>query len=421
MVSPKGTWVLRDGVWHDAESSDGDGIVISDSVVMGDVIQNFIQNDPEQIVHAVKEALENLGFSSNGAHPTRISNEEEIQLQHTLTLANSIAERGLELDGWTEISLGYACELERDMNGARVHFERAQKIAERGPTGGNPDIRLRRHAELGLSILEMELGNLNSAEKMVHKLRLDFKRDNDSQGTSNAEEILGLIAYSRGNYKKAETYHSASLSIREEIGDEYGVATSKANLGNVAMSQWDVDEAQRLFTQAESSDPSDKDKAHLLCNRGVNEMQKGNVTKAIGLLNQSLKIRKEINHSSGLTECYNYLGTAYMMQGKFPQGWDICKKARDNANRDQDMGAKAHALYHMGQASVSMGRMSRGIGELRDARKIFQNIGDRAGTSNCNSMLRRLNVNVQDGEILVPNLGFWVGLVLLAILFLVLL
>jgi len=36
-------------------------------------------------------------------------------------------------------------------------------------------------------------------------------------------------------------------------------------------------------------------------------------------------------------------------------------------------------------------------------------------------MLRRLNVNVQDGEILVPNLGFWVGLVLLAILFLVLL
>jgi hypothetical protein len=38
-----------------------------------------------------------------------------------------------------------------------------------------------------------------------------------------------------------------------------------------------------------------------------------------------------------------------------------------------------------------MGNMSRGISELRLARGIFQNMRDREGTSNCDSMLRRLN------------------------------
>jgi tetratricopeptide (TPR) repeat protein len=391
MANSKGNnWVLRDGVWHDTVSSDSNGIVISDSVVMGDVIQNIILENPDHIIHAVREALDNLGFSAKGAHPTSISGEQEIQLQHTLTLADSITERGLELGGWTEISLGYACELKRDMNGARMHFERALRIAKRDPPE-EQDTRLHRHAELGIAILEMELGNLNTAEKIAQELRLDFLQDNDTLGTSNAEEILGLIAYSRGNYQQAESYHSASLNMRESIGYEEGIANSKVNLGNVAMSQQKVDKASNLFSEAQSSDPSERDKAQLLCSRGVNEMQKGNVSRAIDLLNQSLKIRNKIKHSDGQTECYNYLGTAYMMQGRFDKGWDVCSKARDNADRDQDEGAKAHALFHMGQASVSMGNMSRGISELRLARGIFQNMRDREGTSNCDSMLRRLN------------------------------
>ena len=198
---------------------------------------------------------------------------------------------------------------------------------------------------------------------------------------------------------------AAGLKVRPPHRD----ANSKINLGNVAMSQQKVDKASNLFSEAQSSDPSERDKAQLLCSRGVNEMQKGNVSRAIDLLNQSLKIRNKIKHSDGQTECYNYLGTAYMMQGRFDKGWDVCSKARDNADRDQDEGAKAHALFHMGQASVSMGDMSRGISELRLARGIFQNLRDREGTSNCDSMLRRLNTE--------PNFWILAGLGFIAVLF----
>ena len=253
----------------------------------------------------------------------------------------------------------------------------------------------------------MELGNLNSAEKIVQELRLEFLHDNDTLGISNAEEILGLIAYSRGNYQQAESYHSTSLSMRESIGYEEGVASSKVNLGNVAMSQQKVDKASNLFSEVQSSDPSDRDRAQLLCSRGVNEMQKGNVSTAIDLLNQSLEIRHKIKHSAGQTECYNYLGTAYMMQGRFNQGWDVCRKARNNAESDQDWGAMAHALFHMGQACVSMGNMSQGIGELRSAREIFKNLGDIEGMSNCDSMLRRFNAEPNPQQITLDD-GFWI-------------
>lgn len=384
-------WVLRDGIWYDTDTIEEEGIVITDSVVMGDVIQNFIQHNPEQLLNSVKEALSQLGFSDELRPPREMDQYQEVQLHHTLNLANTIIDCGLELDGWTEVSLGYACELEGNIDESRKHFEKALEISQRD---GVEDIKLQRNAKLGIAILELRLDNLNNAEKIVKNLRKSFKEDGDQLGDSNATEILGLIAYTRGNHVKAESFHTKSLEIRNLIGDKDGISSSQSNLGNVAMSRGQVDKAANLFSNAGYSDSSEHDEAQLLCNKGVNQMQKGDIYEAKRLINQSLTIRERIGDTSGLTECYNYLGTAYMMQGDFRKGLELCRKSRDNAVKDRSKSGEAFALYNMGQATVMLNSKHRGVKLIRTAKEIYQDIGDKEGISTCNSMLRKLNVSV---------------------------
>jgi tetratricopeptide (TPR) repeat protein len=412
VITPDGCWMLDGGIWTKTPNKQANGIIITDSVVTGDVIQNIILNDPEYVANAVKQTLVNLGFHE-GAHPSSLNNNDKIQLDHTLTLADTIANQGINLDGWTEISLGYACELEDDLLAAITHFEKALEFGKE-----NQDLRLQLHAELGVAILEMKSGELNIAEKACKKIRLEFKKSNDDLGLSNAEEILGLIAYSRGNYNLSKSLHEKALEIRKEIGYGDGVVTSIVNLGNVAMSQGKINQASDLFSDVKLEDQSERDEAQLLCSQGVNEMQKANISKALNLINKSLEIRNKVNDQTGQAECYNYLGTAYMMQGNFHKGRDVCRKALKIADSLGDNGAKAHALYHMGQASIGMGDMTSGVDEIKRARGLFSKCGDRAGVSNCNSMLRKLDI-FDVVMLLEPKFLVSIGVILLLIILMI--
>ena len=411
-ITPDGIWVLENGIWTKTTNNQTNGIVVSDSVVTGDVIQNIILNDPEHVANAVKQTLANLGFK-NGTHPSSISNNNKIQLDHTITLADAITNQGLNLDGWTEISLGYACELEDELQPARTHFERALNFGRE-----NQDLRLQLHAELGIAILEMKSGKLNVAEKACKKIRLEFRKCNDDVGFSNAEEILGLIAYSRGNYGLSKSLHENALELRKSVGYEEGVVASTVNLGNVALSQGKINLASDLFDDVKLRDQSERDEAQLLCSQGVNEMQKGNIPEALNLINKSLEIRNEINDKTGQAECYNYLGTAYMMQGDLHKGRDVCRKALNIANNLGDNWAKAHALYHMGQASVGMGDLNSGVYEIKKARRLFSKCRDRAGVSNCNSMLKQLGV-IDLEMIFKPIILLSIGVILVLIVLMI--
>lgn len=404
-----GIWLLEDGVWAKTMEK-SNGILIKDSVVMGDVIQNIIVNDQDYVLNAVKQALAKLGFNE-GEHPSSVNEANRIQLEHTLTLADAISNENIPLGGWLEISLGYACELENDLPSARIHFENAMNFGK-----SNHDQRLQLHAQLGFAILDLKSGELSTAEKSTKKIRTEFNKINDKVGFSNAEEVLGLIAYSRGSYALSKSLHENALEIRKSIGYDAGIVASSVNLGNVAMSQGKINTASDLFADVELKNQSERDEAQLLCSQGVNEMQKGNITKALNLIEKSLAIRRKINDKTGQVECYNYMGTANMMQGYFQSGRDVCRKALKLADEINDHRAKAHALYHIGQASIGMGDMNSGVYEIKKARSLFSKSKDREGVSNCNKMLRQLDVfDLQ--MMLEPNTLIGLGAIVMLIIF----
>jgi len=61
---------------------------------------------------------------------------------------------------------------------------------------------------------------------------------------------LGRLAQDRGDHAQAQQEYSRALAIREQLGDQHGMATIHHNLGTVAQMLGDHDEAEHQYRQA---------------------------------------------------------------------------------------------------------------------------------------------------------------------------
>ena len=378
-------WVLEDGVWLDDAPIDTDSIVISDSVVMGDVVQKIIIDNPEKVQEIVKKTLESLGFC-DGMLPTSNLEEQKVQINNTISLADYISGFGVDFDGWTELSLGYACEAKGDFASAKSHFGQALEFGK-----NHEDERLQLYSELGFIVLLISEGKYKQAEERCVLLLDIFIKLGDDEGVSDCKELLGLISYSKGNYKRSRGHHEEALQIRQSKGNVEAVISSKINLANVAMSEGEIAKAGNLLDGLDTNFTSKKDEAQLLCSKGVNELQNENFHDSINLLKQSLEIRQEISDRNGESESYNYIGTAKMLYGKIDSGYTDCETAYSIAKEIGNNNLMAHALYNMGQGSFGLGNTELAWSELSTAAKLFREIGNFEGAKNCKKILSMID------------------------------
>ena len=404
-------WVLEDGVWLDNAPVGTDSIVISDSVVMGDVVQKIIIDNPEKVQEILKNTLESIGFS-DGKLPINNMDEKRDQISNTISLADYISSFGVDFNGWTELSLGYACEAKGDIASAKSHFSQALEFGKK-----YEDERLQLHSELGFIVLLINEEKYNQAEDRSVVLLNAFIKQDDDEGISNCKELLGLISYSKGNYKLSRAHHEEALQIRQSKGNTEAVISSKINLANVAMSEGKINEAGNLLNALDINYINKKDEAQLLCSRGVNELQNENFHESINLLKQSLEIRQEISDKRGESESYNYIGTAKMLYGKIESGYTDCETAYSIAKEIENNNLMAHALYNMGQGSFGLDNTELGWSELSSAAKLFREIGNFEGAKNCDKMLNQINKksNINDNNFVVYITIIVVLLILLAV------
>ena len=83
-------------------------INLQDSAMSGDI--NITQNNAEDIATAMVQALERLGFAGQSS-PTELTPEQEKEVEQVLEMSEELANHGIEIDPWTEITLGNAAEL----------------------------------------------------------------------------------------------------------------------------------------------------------------------------------------------------------------------------------------------------------------------------------------------------------------------
>ena len=200
IFSPDGKWMWTGSDWIPAPptSSPSADFNLQDNVVGGDV--NITHNNSSDIIAGIEHLLKGMGFSGQSS-PAELTPSQEKEVEQVLEISEKLADHGIEIDPWTEITLGNAAKLAGRTHSAQQHYLRALE---------------------------------------------SFRQNGDRQGESASLINLGIIAQIRGDLAEAERLQRGALAIKREIGDRQGESTSLINLGNIAQTRGDLAEAERL-------------------------------------------------------------------------------------------------------------------------------------------------------------------------------
>ncbi|MDC0502515.1 tetratricopeptide repeat protein [Euryarchaeota archaeon] len=172
ILSPDGKFMWTGSKWIPApqSSSQSANVNLQDSVVGGDV--NFTQNNAEDIATAMVQALERMGFSGQST-PAELTPSQEEEVEQILELSEQLTSHGIEIDSWTEITLGNAAQLAGRTHSARQHY-----------------------------LLALET----------------FRKNGDRQGEANSLINLGIIMNSKGQHDEQRRMYTEAVRIQREIG-----------------------------------------------------------------------------------------------------------------------------------------------------------------------------------------------------------
>jgi tetratricopeptide (TPR) repeat protein len=215
---------------------------LKDSVVSGDV--NITQNNAEDIATAMVSALERMGFSGQSA-PAELTPSQEAEVEQVLEMSEQLVSHGIEIEPWTENTLGNAAKLAGLTNTAQQHYLRALETFRK-----NGDREGEAASLNNLGNIALNRGDLAEAERLYQK-SLAIKREIGDRGGEAASLIeLGWNRESQGYFSEAERLYRESLAICREIGHREGEANSLENLGKIVEKQGDLAEAEKLLRES---------------------------------------------------------------------------------------------------------------------------------------------------------------------------
>jgi serine phosphatase RsbU (regulator of sigma subunit)/Tfp pilus assembly protein PilF len=210
---------------------------------------------------------------------------------------------------------------------------------------------------VNLGYLFRQDGNISKALDLYHQaLKLQIET-NDKYGMATSYNNIGFIFDNQGEYIKALEYYNKSLDIYKKVNDKSGMATCYGNIAFLFETYGDpmckstksecvhsgYIKAIDYLNEAIKIQEEINDKAALanslnikggiyeyygdpLCSSGKEICSSISKQTALDLYLKALKIRTEINNTSGVSQSYNSLAEFMLKQGKLDESLDYGKK-----------------------------------------------------------------------------------------------
>ena len=206
-----------------------------------------------------------------------------------------------------------------------------------------------------------------------------------AKGIAHAYNNIGLVYWSRGNYKEALKNYFTSLNLSQRCGDKKGIANAYNNIGLVYWNQGNYNEAIKNYFASLKNNQEIGNKLNIATtynNIGVIYFDKGNYPEALKNHFVSLKIKEEIGDKRGVASSYNSIGNIYQLQNN---NKEALKQFLASLKIGQEVGDKqgiATSYNSIGQIYCSQGNYAEALENFFISLKISQKIGDKQGTAN---------------------------------------
>jgi predicted ATPase/DNA-binding winged helix-turn-helix (wHTH) protein len=207
-------------------------------------------------------------------------------------------------------------------------------------------------------------------------------------GTGHTKErarifhFLGALGTAQGDFPAAEGFLGQSISLYEELGDDWGIAASLNALAASAHDRGDYASAQSNFERSLACWrllPDQSAIARCLHNLANVVKVRGDYPRAQWALREATNIFEELGDRSGAAWSINQQGDIAHEQGDLSAARELYQHALSLFREAGDQWGSARSLTDLGSIDRQQGNHSAAHAEYREALEIFTSLGHRRG------------------------------------------
>ena len=195
---------------------------------------------------------------------------------------------------------------------------------------------------------------------------------------------LGEIAEVRGNYSTAEQHYQAALTLREEIGDRFGIASCNHHLGTLAQLRGDYDTAEQRYQASLAIDEELGARGGIAAcyhQLGMLAQERGDYDTAEQRYQASLAIDEELGNQIGIANSYGQLGILAQLRGDYDTAEQRYQASLAIAEELGDRDTIATTYHQLGMVAQERGDYDTAEQRYQASLAIAEELGNRFGIS----------------------------------------
>jgi tetratricopeptide (TPR) repeat protein len=190
---------------------------------------------------------------------------------------------------------------------------------------------------------------------------------------------LGITAQNRRRLDEAEAWYRKSLAIKEERGDQPGMADTYHQLGITAEDRGRLDEAEVWYRRAVQIREELGLRPRLAISYhqlGITAHRRGRVDEAEDWYRKSLAIKEELGDQPGMAGTYHQLGITAENRGRLDEAEDWYRKSLAINEERGDQPGMAGTYHQLGNTAYLRGRLDEAKDWYRKSLTVFEELGD---------------------------------------------
>ncbi|MGH2517515.1 MAG: tetratricopeptide repeat protein, partial [Ktedonobacterales bacterium] len=238
----------------------------------------------------------------------------------------------------------------------------------------------------GAGVLAQRQGHFERAQHFL-EASLSLRRQlGDAWGITSSLNSLGAVAYEQDQYIRATELWEQGLAMVRDLGDDGAAALILGNLGYVVSIQGDYTRANALYEQSLALYQARGDSwgiATALDNLAESLRQQGDTTRAYVLSEASVTLCRELGASEGIAQSLNTLAGVAAQQGNYTKAMALCTECIALLRDQGDTGALAVARTREGTIAYRQGDLTHAMKSYRESLMLHRTVGGKRGVVAC--------------------------------------
>jgi tetratricopeptide (TPR) repeat protein len=163
-----------------------------------------------------------------------------------------------------------------------------------------------------------------------------------------------------GRREQAQAYYQEVLELQKILGDDRGIGTTLANLGNLRADAGEWDRARAYYLEALDIMRRSRDEqglAVLFSDLGLVARETGQCEEAMRYYEQSLVLMRRLDDQGGVADAWRMMARTHLVQKHYEEALACCQTSQAVAERSGDELRTGGARYVMTQCYEELGRL----------------------------------------------------------------